>query len=56
MTNDAPDRDVAFRDLIRAAWTFLDRTKMDEALKKTQEYRDLAHATNEAMRANAKPS
>ena len=54
MPNDTVDRDAAFRNLIKAAWRFLDQTKEQRELQHMEEYRDLAHATNEAMRANAK--
>jgi hypothetical protein len=54
MPSDTPDRDAAFRNLINAAWRFLDQTKEQRELQHMEEYRDLAHATNEAMRANAK--
>jgi hypothetical protein len=48
------DRDSAFRNLINAAWRFLDHTKNQRELQDMQEYRDLAHATNEAAQVNAK--
>ena len=54
MPSDVPDRDSAFRNLINAAWRFLDHTKNQRELQDMQEYRDLAHATNEAAPANAK--
>jgi hypothetical protein len=55
MSNDVPDRDTAFRNLIKAAWHFLDATKGQRDLKNMEKYGDLARATNEAMQANAKP-
>ena len=54
MPNDVPDRDAALCNLINAAWRFLDHTKNQRELQDMQEYRDLAHATNEAAPANAK--
>ena len=55
MQSEQPlDRDAAFRNLIRAAWCFLDHTKEQRELQHMEEYRDLADATNDAMQANAK--
>jgi hypothetical protein len=54
MPNDTLDRDAAFRNLIQAAWNFLDHTKNDRNLQDMQEYRDLARATNDGALANAK--
>jgi hypothetical protein len=54
MPSNRPDRDPEFRNLINAAWRFLDHTKNQPDLQDMQEYRDLARATNEAMQANAK--
>jgi hypothetical protein len=54
MPADMPDRDSAFRNLIKAAWRFLDHTKNQSELQDMQEYRDLARAMNEAASANSK--
>jgi hypothetical protein len=57
---DSPDqsrtahRDAAFRNLIKAAWRFLDHTRDHRELQDMEEYRDLARAMNEAAEANAK--
>jgi hypothetical protein len=51
---DTDDRDAAFRDLINAAWSFLNQTREHRNLQDMEEYRELAHATNQAMQANAK--
>jgi hypothetical protein len=54
MPSEILDRDTAFRNLINAAWHFVDHTKNQRELQDMQEYRDLAHAVNEAAQANAK--
>jgi hypothetical protein len=54
MPNDTLDRDAAFRNLIKAAWAFLDHTKNQGQLQDMEEYRDLVRAMNEAAQANAK--
>jgi len=54
MPSDTPDRDTAFRNLINAAWRFLDQTKEQRELQDMEEYRELACAMNEAAEANAK--
>jgi hypothetical protein len=53
MPSDTFDRDAAFRNLIKAAWRFLDHTKNHRELQDMEEYRHLARATNEAAQANA---
>jgi hypothetical protein len=46
--------DAILRNLIDAAWRFLDHTKEQRELQGMEEYRNLGRATNEAMRAHAK--
>jgi hypothetical protein len=53
MPSDVSDRDSAFRNLIKAAWRFLDHTKDQRELQDMEEYRDLGRAMNEAAEANA---
>jgi hypothetical protein len=48
MPSNVPDRDAAFRNLIKAAWRFLDHTKNQRELQDMQKYRDLAHATRQS--------
>jgi hypothetical protein len=48
------DRGAAFRNLIKAAWRFLECTKSQNQLQNMPEYQDLARAMNEAAQANAK--
>jgi hypothetical protein len=54
MPSDVPDRDSAFRNLINAAWRFLDHTKNQRELQDMEEYRELGREMNEAAAANAK--
>jgi hypothetical protein len=54
---DSPNqtrRDVALRELIKAAHRFLDRTKDRPDLLDIEEYWELGRATNEAISANSK--
>ena len=47
------DRAAAFRNLIKAAWHFLEGTKSRTELQSMPEYQDLARAMNDAAQANA---